>query len=121
MREPDICSNRHNFNANSFLANLRVAKHKFTLCQRIYLALEKCGPLTCEEISFRLNLRYTTCSARIAELKAMRWITPSGITRPTTSGTYASAMRHLTAEEREALLNPKRGYEGRQKEFAFGS
>jgi hypothetical protein len=115
--EPDICARKHGHNANSFLANLRVAEHKPTLCQRIYLALEKWGPLTCEELSFRLQIRYTTVSARIAELKAMRWITPSGIVRPTTSGTYASAMRHLKAEEREALLNPKRGYSGKQAEL----
>ena len=114
---PDICSSRHQFNANSFLANLRVQESKHTLCQRIYLALEKHGPLTCEELSFRTQIRYSTVSARIAELKAMRWITPSGITRPTTSGTYASAMRHLTEGEREALLNSKRGYAPRQAEL----
>ena len=67
MRERDICSNRHSANANSFLANLRIAGRKHSLRERIYLSLLEDGPQTCEQLSLRLRIRYTTVSARLAE------------------------------------------------------
>ena len=109
----DICAHRSSSNPNSFLANLHVSGRKRTQRERIYLALLE-RPATCEELSFRLYMRYTTVSARLAELKADRFITPSGEERRTTGRDWASVMRALTAEERERLLNPKRGYSERQ-------
>ena len=106
--KPDICSSRHKFNANSFLANLRVDGYKPNLRERIYLSLRDQGPATCEQLSARLGIRYTTCSARISELKAETWITQSGETRKTSGGSGASVLRHLTREKRELLLHPKR-------------
>jgi len=106
--EPDICANRHRYEANSFLANLRVAKSKPNLRQRIYISLMEHGPATCETLSLRLGIRYTSCSARIAELKAMTWVVKSGQIGETTGGSDAAVIRHLTSEEREALLHPRR-------------
>lgn len=106
----DICQNRHGASGYSFLANLHVAGRKHSQRERIYLSLLQQGPATCEELSGRLSMRYTSVSARLAELKADRWVTPSGAQHKTTGGEMASVMRHLTAEERERLLNPKRGY-----------
>ncbi len=110
----DICSNRHSANANSFIANLHVAGRKRTQRERIYVSLVEQGPATCEELSLRLGMRYTSASARLAELKAARWVTPSGAEHETTGGEMASVMRHLTAEERERLLHPERGYRAAQ-------
>ncbi len=112
--ERDICSNRHKGNANSFLANLRVAGRKHSLRERIYLSLLEHGPQTCEEVSYRLQIRYTTASARIAELKAQRWITPSGEQRETSGGATASVMRAVSEQQRQRLLDPGREYRPRQ-------
>jgi hypothetical protein len=117
MKDRDICRNRHQMNAHSFLANLHVAGRKHTQRERIYLYLSEKGSATCEELSLRLSMRYTSVSARIAELKAATWITPSGEERKTTGGEWASVLRALTAEERECLLHPKRGYRPRQAEL----
>ena len=113
----DICRNRHGANANSFLANLHVSGRKHTQRERIYLSLVEQGPATCEELSGRLGMRYTSVSARLAELKADRFVTPSGAERKTTGGEWASVMRALTESEREALMHPKRGYQTRQQEL----
>lgn len=114
----DICRHRSGANANSFLANLHVSGRKHTQRERIYLWLRAFGPATCEEISSALSMRYTSVSARLAELKAMRLVTPSGIERKTTGGELASAMRVISDREREALLHPKRaGYTDRQAEL----
>lgn len=118
--QPDICANRHGYNAHSFLANLRVAGRKHTLRERVYLSLADDGPQTCEQLSERLGMRYTTCSARIAELKAERWVVCSGAQRKTSGGTNAAVLRHLSHEERERLLHPGREYSGRQREL-FGA
>lgn len=110
----DICGSRSGHNAHSFLANLHVSGRKRTQRERIYLSLVEQGPATCEELSGRLTMRYTSVSARLAELKADRWVTPSGQERKTTGGEWASVMRALTEPEREALLHPSRGYTDRQ-------
>lgn len=112
---PDVCSSRHKNDANSFLANLHLHKHKPSLRERIYRSLMEQGPATCEQLSLRLNIRYTTCSARLSELKAMTWVVRSGSIRETTGGSDAAVVRHVTAEEREALLHPFRGYAPRQE------
>ena len=114
---PDVCARKHGANANSFLANLHVSGRKHTQRERIYISLSEQGPATCEELSERLGMRYTSVSARLAELKADRFVAPSGAQRETTGGEMASVMRHLTAEERECLLHPKRGYTARQAEL----
>ncbi len=113
----DICRNRHGANPNSFLANLHVSGRKHTQRERIYLQLRDSGPATCEELSQWLAMRYTSVSARLAELKAARWVTPSGQERKTTGGEWASVMRAVTESERNALLHPKRAYQTRQREL----
>lgn len=114
----DITANRNGASANSFLANLHVAGRKRTQRERIYLWLLGFGPATCEELSVRLGLRYTSVSARLAELKRDRWVTPSGIERETTTGELASAVRAVSETEHEALTHPKRAaYQDRQAEL----
>lgn len=114
----DICGHRSSHSANSFIANLHVAGRKHTQRERIYLWLLGSGPATCEELSNRLGLRYTSVSARLAELKRDRWVTPSGIERKTTGGELAAAMRAVSETEHEALMHPKRAaYQGRQQEL----
>ena len=110
----DICAHRSSHSPRSFLANLHVTGRKRSQRERIYLQLRDFGPATCEELSQRIALRYTSVSARLAELKADRWITPSGQERETTAGEMASVMRAVSESEREALLHPKRGYAERQ-------
>lgn len=112
--ERDICSNRHKGNANSFLANLRVAGRKHSLCDRIYLSLYQNGPQTCEQLSLRLGIRYTTCSGRVSELKAEKLIWETGEQRETTAGATASVLAVTTAKERARLLEPGREYKPRQ-------
>src|SRR5579864_8018980 len=103
--QTDICAHRSSQNPNSFLANLHVRGRKHSQRERIYLQLRDFGPATCEELSLKLGIRYTTCSARLSELKAMRFVTPSGIERKTTGGECASVMRAVTESERNSLLN----------------
>ena len=112
--ERDICSNRHKGNANSFLANLRVAGRKHSLRERFYLSLYHDGPQTCEEVSYRLQIRYTTCSGRVSELKAEKLIWETGEQRETTAGATASVLAVTTAKERARLLEPGREYKPRQ-------
>lgn len=121
MREPDICARRHSGNANSFLANLNVAGYKPNQRERLYLSLLNDSRATCEELSIRLGIRYSSCSARLAELKAMRWITESGERRKTSGDEWASVMRALSVDEREMLLHPQRRYTGRQAELFSGT
>lgn len=113
----DICAHRSSSSPNSFLANLHVSGRKQTQRERIYISLLQQGPATCEELAGRLSMRYTSVSARLAELKADRWIAPSGAERRTTGGELASVMRAVTEAERDALLHPKRGYANRQREL----
>ena len=108
--QQDICAHRSSSNPNSFLANLHVSGRKRTQRERIYVELVEHGPATCEELSGRLGLRYTSVSARLAELKADRWITPSGAERKTTGGELASVVRAVSESEREALMRHSRGY-----------
>lgn len=113
----DICSGKHAGNANSFLANLRVHAAKPSQRERIYLSLANDSRATCEELSVRLGIRYTACSARISELKAMRWVTYSGETRQTSGGADAAVLRAIGQAEREELLRPRTAYTGRQREL----
>lgn len=113
----DICSRKHRYDPNSFLANIRIHPHKLNLCQRIYLSLVEQGEATCEQLSLRLGIRYTTTSARVSELKAMTWIMRSGAIRETTGGSDAAVLRALTEAERERVLHPSRGYRPRQREL----
>jgi len=116
MLTPDICSNRHRYDPNSFLANIRIHPHKLDLRQKIYCFLAEHGPRTCEEIANRLNMRYTTVSGRLSELKAMTWVTPNGV-RKTSGGSTAAVIRALSEEERERILHPTRGYRPAQREL----
>lgn len=110
---PDICSNKHHYDPNSFLSNIRIHPHKLNLREKIYTFLENNGGATCEEISLRLGMRYTTVSARLSELKAETWVTPNG-TRRTTGGDTAAVIRALSEAERENILHPHRGYRPKQ-------
>jgi Mn-dependent DtxR family transcriptional regulator len=114
--KPDICANKHHYDPNSFLANIHIDPHKRTLREKIYKFLEEHGPATCESIALRLNLRYTTVSARLSELKSMTWVTPMG-TRKTTGGDSAAVIRALSEADREKLLHPTRGYRPKQAEL----
>jgi DNA-binding transcriptional ArsR family regulator len=106
--QPDICGNRSGHEANSFLANIRIGPRKQNLRQRIYRSLLEHGEATCEALSLRLNLRYTTVSARLSELKAAAWVMRTGSVAKTRGGTNAAVIRALSSEEREKLLHPKR-------------
>jgi len=112
--QPDICSRKSHNEPHSFLANLAIAGHKQSLRERIYVSLRDDGAQSCEQLSLRLGIRYTSVSARLSELKSMVWVVRTGEDRETTGGTRAGVVRHLTASEREDMLHPKRGYSERQ-------
>ena len=50
------------------------------------------GGLTCEEVSYGLDIRYTAASARISELQRYGLIVDSGERRPTSTGRSARVM-----------------------------
>ena len=112
--QSDICARKSHNEPHSFLANLKIAGHKQSLRERIYVSLRDDGPQSCEQLSLRLGIRYTSVSARLSELKELLWVVRTGEDRETTGGTRAGVVRHLTFEERENMLHPKRSYQGRQ-------
>jgi hypothetical protein len=112
--QTDICAHRSGSNAHSFLANLHVSGRKRSQRERIYVQLRDFGPATCEELSLGLAMRYTSVSARLAELKADRFVTPSGQERKTTGGEWASVMRAVSESEREILIRGTRRYSEKQ-------
>lgn len=94
MSTPDICLSRHRGNAQSSEANERV--HSRKPCQRDLLLryIKGCGAFgsTCEQAANALGMRYTSASARIAEMKALGLITESQTRRPTTGGDSAAVL-----------------------------
>lgn len=86
----DICANRHGGNAESVEADKMTDKHRDRAT--ILAGLQVVPDATCEEISEGLNMRYTTVSARMSELKREGLIEPT-VRRKTRSGATAMAWR----------------------------
>jgi hypothetical protein len=97
--QPDVCRRRHRGNPESRAANERVHDSKAKLQERIYQHIANLPHgATCEEVTRALRLRYTTCSARMAELKALNRLFPSGERRPTSTGAKAAVL--ITDEQK---------------------
>jgi hypothetical protein len=105
---PDICRLKHGRNALSEAANKRVHRSKYELRELLYQWVLMQGNRggTCEEASNALGVRYTTASARLSELKADRWLVPTGERRKTTGGSSAAVLRAQTKAEREGTIHP---------------
>jgi hypothetical protein len=101
--EADICSGRHSGSPESKAANRGVAERKEDQGDRVW-QLICVRPMTCEEASMSLGMRYTTVSARLAQLKADFWAVKTGNHRRTTSGSMAAVVRGLSSGERSAML-----------------
>jgi len=97
----DICANRHKRNALSEQAHKRVVTTKKGMWQRIYnyvLACKSHGA-TVDEMRISMDLRHSTVSARVSELKCgvqvngvtLRLV-DSGQRRRTTSGSTAAVI-----------------------------
>jgi hypothetical protein len=84
----DICRRKHHRNRESEAANESTAPSKEALRARVLEYLELRGPFgaTCEQIAEELDLRYTTCSARLSELKKLNLAAPTQRRRATSSG-----------------------------------
>ena len=105
-RPPDICRVRHAGNPESELANVRVGPTKYecrTLIHEFFIMKGRAGA-TCEQASRELGVRYTTASARISELKAERWLVPTGKRQKTTGGSSAAILRAQTKAERDGVF-----------------
>jgi predicted HTH transcriptional regulator len=89
----DICGRRHRGSETSRQANERVAPHKNDLQAKIMEWFFKNGPATCEQAATALEMRYTTASARISELKAKGLLAFTGERRKTSGGSYAAVLR----------------------------
>lgn len=87
---PDITRNKHQGNAQSEAANVRVHPSKSELKTKIINFIRERVGSTTEEVSVSLNLRYTTASGRISELRRDGALEDSGKTRPTSSGCAAT-------------------------------
>jgi hypothetical protein len=97
----DICANRHKRNALSEQAHKRIVATKKGMWQRIYNYVSACAAhgATVEEMAIRMQLRHSTVSARVSELKCgvnvggitLRLV-DSGQRRRTTSGSTAAVM-----------------------------
>ncbi len=86
----DITARKHGGNAESEEANLRTNKAR-DRARIITLLRER--ELTCEEVSLALSMPYTTCSARLSELKKDGLAVATGERRPTRSGSPAAVLR----------------------------
>jgi hypothetical protein len=104
----DICANRHQGNAESSAANKRVAPKKADLREmlRQWFVFRGSAGGTCEEASVALGMRYTTCSARISELKADKTLVGvlsadgKQVRKKTSGGSSAAVLRAQTPAER---------------------
>lgn len=98
MSLPDICANRHGGNAESVVANERIAPQKQRDRERIYdWFCEKAKDgATGKDVSRCMNLGYTTVSARLSELKADGWLVDTGKRRE-----GAAVLRAVSAEDRQ--------------------
>jgi hypothetical protein len=87
---PDVCRAKHQGNAQSEAANVRVHPSKSELKKNILNFIRERVGSTTEEVATGLNLRYTTASGRISELRRDSALEDSGRTRPTSSGCAAT-------------------------------
>jgi hypothetical protein len=81
---------KHQGNAQSEAANVRVHPSKSELKTNILNFIRERVGSTTEEVATGLNLRYTTASGRISELRRDSALEDSGKTRPTSSGCAAT-------------------------------
>lgn len=105
---PDICRVKHGRNPESEGANARVHRAKYELRTLVYewFLRRGLGGATCEQASIELGMRYTTASARISELKADRWLIPTGRKQKTSTGSSAALVRAQTEAERAGRIHP---------------
>ena len=117
----DVCLSRHKGNAESLAANARVAPTKALLRDSIYqwFVFRGNAGATCEEASRTMQIRYTTMSARISELRADGWLVQivmngEKMRRKTQGGSTAAVLRAQTAQERAGV------FRSRQQAELFG-
>ena len=97
LPEPDVCARRHGGSRESQEAHGRAEPLADALRELIVRNLGSEG-LTCEEVAGRMQLRYTTASARMSELKREGRIVPAmvagtALRRRTSSGCWAQVYR----------------------------
>ena len=78
----------HNDTDTSIAAAISVLEDAETMQGRVYRRIRQTGEYgaTCDELEIRLNMRHTTCSARIRELVLKGIIKDSGQRRKGSSG-----------------------------------
>lgn len=90
----DICAGRHRGNEESEMAFDGISPEREKLYRRVLRAIDRephYQGLTCEEISIRTGIAYTTCSARLSEMKRDGILEKIG-TRATRSGSKAAVL-----------------------------
>lgn len=87
----DICAGRHRRNHESDEAHEEIIPAKKTLHEKLMKYFWLYGEMTCQEISERSGIPYTTCSARLSELKRDGKLFKVG-TRKTKSGCSAAVL-----------------------------
>ena len=89
----DICGRKSRRAPRSAEANADATPRKPSQTRRIVEHLRERGPAgaTCEELSLALGIRYTTCSARCAEIRECGWVAVAG-QRATTAGSAADVL-----------------------------
>jgi hypothetical protein len=96
----DICARKSRGNLTSAAAFAFTPEEiRREQARRIYKLLRR-ETLTCEEVAHRLQMRYTTASARISELLADGFVEDSGRRRVTSSGAYARVLSPCKARGR---------------------
>lgn len=90
----DICAARHRGAPTSIEAHERVRSRKAAVRLEVlrFIIKRDYDGATIEEVSSALKLRYTTCSARCAELKADGLIHATYRRRRTSSGATAAVL-----------------------------
>src|SRR4029077_1402792 len=92
--ESDICARRHRNAPTSVTADESIVHVKAILRQSVLDLIAARGEagLIVEEVSSRLNMRYTSASARVSELKATGAVVDTGRRRKTSSGRMAAVV-----------------------------
>jgi len=90
----DVCAARHRGSPTSIEAHERVRARKAAVRSEVlrFVIRRDYDGATIEEIALALKLRYTTCSARCAELKADALIYATHRRRRTSSGATAAVL-----------------------------
>lgn len=87
----DICRGRHRGNDESEEAHEKVMHSKKDMQHILWAQVAIYGPITCQELSEKTGIAYTTCSARLSELKRDGRLWKVG-TRKTRSGASAALL-----------------------------